>query len=349
MNRAAIIALIPLGLLYGAAMRARAFLYENQVFRTHKIGKPVISIGNLTTGGTGKTPLVAAITQHLAQKGRRVCILTRGYGRENPGRRIVVSDGNQILTEVIQAGDEPLMLAEQLKGKAAVICDSDRVSAAQFAEEKLGSDVFILDDGFQNLRIARDVNITTIDATNPWGNKHVLPAGILREPVRALRRADCVVLTRTDQSTEADLLKQVEKVTGAPVLSSRMVISEIRSIRSAGAVQTKNPLARQPVAAFCAVGNPKGFFDLLRANFDLTDTNAFRDHYQFTQTDIDRVTRDARAGGAQALVTTAKDEVKLRALRFDLPCYVVDIAIEISSPDKLFDLIDRAILRYEKL
>jgi tetraacyldisaccharide 4'-kinase len=342
MNRAATIAFTPLGLLYGAAMRARAALYERRIFRTHKIGKPVISVGNLTIGGTGKTPLVAAIARHLAQEGRRVCILTRGYGRENPGQRVIVSDGDQILAEVAQAGDEPLMLAEQLQGKAAVICDADRVSAAHYAEDKLASDVFILDDGFQNLRIARDVNVVTIDATNPWGNKHVLPAGILREPMKALRRADCVVLTRTDQSIEADLRKAIEKVSDAPVLSSRMVTSEIRSIKSAGA-QSKNLVARQPVAAFCAVGNPQAFFDLLRADFDLTDTTAFRDHHQFTQSDIDRATKGAIASGAYALITTAKDEVKLRRLRFDLPCYVVDIEIEISSPDKLFDLIDRAI------
>ena len=345
MNRAATIALTPLGLLYGAAMRARAFLYERRVFHTHQIRKPVISVGNLTTGGTGKTPLVAAIAQHLAQKGLRVCILTRGYGRENPSRRVVVSDGNEILADARQSGDEPLMLAEQLKGKAAVICDADRVGAAHYAEEKLGSEVFILDDGFQNLRIARDVNVVTIDATNPWGNKHVLPAGILREPLKALRRADCVVLTRTDQSTAADLLKRIEKLSNARVLSSRMVISGIRSIQSAGATQSTTSLARQPVAAFCAVGNPKAFFDLLRADFDLTGATAFRDHHQFTQADIDRVSRDALASGAQALVATAKDEVKLRALRFDLPCYVVDIAIELSSPDKLFDLIDQAMAR----
>ncbi|HEY6046846.1 MAG TPA: tetraacyldisaccharide 4'-kinase [Pyrinomonadaceae bacterium] len=345
MNRAATIALTPLGLLYGAAMRARASLYERRIFRTHQIGKPVISVGNLTTGGTGKTPLVAAIAQHLAQEGRRVCILTRGYGRENPGRRVVVSDGNQILAGVTETGDEPLMLAEQLKGKAAVICDADRVAAARFAEEELASDVFILDDGFQNLRIARDVNVVTIDATNPWGSKHVLPAGILREPLRALGRADCVVVTRADQAIEAHLLNQIERLSSAPVLSSRMVVSGIRPIQSAEPAQSKTSLTRQPVAAFCAVGNPQGFFHLLRADFDLTSTHPFRDHHQFTQAGIDRVTRDALAAGAKALVTTAKDEVKLRSLRLDLPCYVVDIAIEVSSPDKLFDLIDRAMAR----
>jgi tetraacyldisaccharide 4'-kinase len=253
---------------------------------------------------------VAAIAQHLARKGRRVCILTRGYGRENPGSRVVVSDGSEVLADARQSGDEPLMLAEQLKGNAAVICDADRVAAAHYAEEKLGSEVFILDDGFQNLRIARDLNVVTIDATNPWGNKHVLPAGILRESLKALRRADCVVLTRTDQSTEADLLKRMETLSDAPVLSSSMVISGIRSIQPAGAAQSTTSLARQPVAAFCAVGNHQAFFDLLRADFDLTGATAFRDHHQFTQADIDRVSRDALASGAQALVATAKDEVK---------------------------------------
>jgi tetraacyldisaccharide 4'-kinase len=342
MNRPATIALAPLGLLYGAAMRTRATLYERGLLRTHQIGKPVISIGNLTTGGTGKTPLVATIARHLAQEGRRVCILTRGYGRKNPGQRVVVSDGNQILADVTKSGDEPLMLAEQLKGKAAVICDRDRVSAAHYAEEKLASDVFILDDGFQNLRIARDVNVVTIDATNPWGNKRLLPSGILREPIKALRRADCIVLTRADRDPKTDWPQQIKKVSNAPVLFSRMVTSEIRSMKSAEAVRSKNLVARQPVAAFCAVGNPQGFFDQLRADFDLTDTTAFRDHYQYTQADIDRASKEAIASGAHALVTTAKDEVKLRALRFDLPCYVVDIEIEVASVGTLIDLIDRA-------
>jgi tetraacyldisaccharide 4'-kinase len=344
MNRAATIALAPLGLLYGTAMRARAALYQRGIFRTYQLSAPVISIGNLTTGGTGKTPLVESIALRLAQQGRRVCILTRGYGRANSSERVVVSDGNQILDDASQTGDEPLMLAERLKGKAAVICDVDRVSAAQWAEENLSSDVFILDDGFQNLRIARDVNIVAIDATNPFGNRRMLPAGILREPIKALRRADCIVLTRTDQATQSDVLEQVKAVSDASILPSRMVTSSVRSFKSAANLQLKE-LARQPVAAFCAVGNPEAFFNHLREHFELTDTIAFRDHHQYSQSDIDRATKEAVATGAHALVTTAKDEVKLRALRFDLPCYVLDIEIEISSSDLLFDLIDRALLK----
>lgn len=332
-----------MGFLYGIAMRARAALYRRGILRTHTIRKPVISVGNLTTGGTGKSPLVAAIAHHLAQKGRRVCILTRGYGRAESSQRVVVSDGNQILAEVAQAGDEPLMLAEKLKGEAAVICDADRVSAARWAEENLASDVFILDDGFQNLRIARDVNIVTVDATNPWGNKMVFPAGILREPIKALGRADCIVLTRIEQPNQSNLVREIEKVSDAPILQSRMMLTEIRPIKSAKAQSTPQ-LARQPIAAFCAVGNPEAFFNLVRQEFKLTDTTSFWDHHQYSQDDIDRATKEAIASGAQALVTTAKDEVKLRTLRFDLPCYVLDIEIEIPSADKLFEIIDGALL-----
>ena len=156
MNRAASLALAPLSILYGAVVKTRAAFYRNGVFHTHRIAAPVISVGNLTTGGTGKTPLVEWIAQRLAANGRRVCVLTRGYGRPNQNRRVIVSDGNRILGSVDEAGDEALLLAEALEGKAAVICDADRVSAAKWAIEKFGSDVFVLDDGFQNLRIARD-------------------------------------------------------------------------------------------------------------------------------------------------------------------------------------------------
>src|SRR6185436_9285381 len=202
--------------------RARATLYRRGVLRTHQINAPVISVGNLTTGGTGKTPLVQLIAKHLAQKGRRVCILTRGYGREDTSKRVVVSDGNNVLAEVAQSGDEPLMLAEKLKGKAAVICDVDRVSGAHWAKENLASDVFVLDDGFQNLRTARDLNIAVIDATNPWGNKRVLPAGILREPISSLRRADCVLVTRA-HGPELSLVSRIKRSTGAPVFLSQML------------------------------------------------------------------------------------------------------------------------------
>ena len=185
MNRAAVITLTPLSGLYGVAMKARRALYQRGLFHVHKAGAPVISVGNLTTGGTGKTPLVEWIARALAQRQKRVCILTRGYGRQHPGSRVLVSNGSEIFSDAREAGDEPLLLAEKLKGEAAVICDADRVAAARWATENLGTELFILDDGFQHLRMARDYNIVAIDATNPWGNRRLLPAGNLRESPRS--------------------------------------------------------------------------------------------------------------------------------------------------------------------
>jgi tetraacyldisaccharide 4'-kinase len=180
MNSAVTLALAPLGRLYGVAMRVRRGLYGSGRFRVNELGVPVISVGNLTTGGTGKTPLVEWIARELARTGQRVCILTRGYGRRSPGARVVASNGKEIVANAAQAGDEPLLLAETLNGLAAVISDADRVAAAGWAIENLRSEVFVLDDGFQHLRVARNLNILTIDATNPWGIRRLLPAGILR-------------------------------------------------------------------------------------------------------------------------------------------------------------------------
>jgi tetraacyldisaccharide 4'-kinase len=291
--------------------------------------------------------LVEWIAQELAQTGRRVCILTRGYGRSSLAR-MIVSDGNKILSDANLAGDEPLLLAERLKGLAAVICDADRVSAAGWALENLSSDVFILDDGFQHLRVARDLNILTIDATNPWGNGKLLPAGILRESRSEMDRADCIVITRADDpQTTAALQHEIAVRTGArPVFCSRMRLVQLRPIQEKveRSLIAADEILTAPIAAFCAIGNPASFFSLLRrAGYQLRHTHTFRDHHSYTQSDIDLVVRESVTLGAQLLLTTAKDEVKLRSLAFELPCYAADIAIEIENQEKLRALIENAV------
>jgi tetraacyldisaccharide 4'-kinase len=342
------LALRPLGGLYGVAMRARRALYRAGRLPVHELGVPVISVGNLTTGGTGKTPLVEWIANELAQTGRRVCILTRGYGRRSSSTRVIVSDGNEILSDANRAGDEPLLLAERLKGLAAVICDADRVSAAHWAVENFKSDVFILDDGFQHLRVARNLNILAIDATNPWGNGKLLPAGILREPRSELTRAECIVITRADDPTSTEALQHeiAAQSSGCPVFCSRMSLSGLRPIQGDldRSLITAQEIKAAPVAAFCGIGNPESFFSLLRrGGYQLRHTQTFRDHYSYAQSDIDRVVRESAAHGAQILLTTAKDEVKLRSLKFELPCYAADIAIEIENQEKLRALVEKAI------
>ena len=346
MNRFASVALSPLGGLYGVAMKARRGLYRRGLLRVRDVGVPLISVGNLTMGGTGKTPLVEWIADQLAAAKRRVCILTRGYGRAHPKQRVIVSNGAEILSEAEQAGDEAFLLAERLKSRAAVISNADRRSAALWAIQNLRSDVFVLDDGFQNLGLARNLDIVTIDATNPWGNRRLLPAGILREPLRELARADCIVLTRVDESHRIqDLEREINELSkGRPVFRSRMKMVGLRPVSAAGDSLSTEGIKSSAVAAFCAIGNPQSFITQLRGDgCELGHAQIFRDHHVYTQSDIDRIVRESIAAGARTLLTTAKDEVKLRSLRFDLPCYAVDIGIEIDESQKLNALIEGAL------
>ncbi|HZE63418.1 MAG TPA: tetraacyldisaccharide 4'-kinase, partial [Pyrinomonadaceae bacterium] len=202
----------PFSALYSVATRLRLAAYRRKLFSVSKLDATVISVGNITTGGTGKTPLADWVCRVLANEGKRVCLLTRGYRRLNPNEQVVVSDGHRVLADVQAAGDEPLLLATNLLGVAAVVCNSNRSAAGQWALDNLRSEVFVLDDGFQHLRLARDLNIVTIDATNPWGGG-MLPYGHLREPLSGLTRADCVVLTRTEEPTDlAALITTLQKI-----------------------------------------------------------------------------------------------------------------------------------------
>jgi len=345
MNRAASLALTPLSVAYGAAVRIRNGLYRRGILKSFVVRAPVIAIGNLTAGGTGKTPLVEFVAAQLAAEGRRVCVLTRGYRRQSSGQ-VLVSDYDQVLTDVSAAGDEALLLAERLRRRSAVIVNTNRVAAARWAIENLQSNVFILDDAFQHQQIQRDLNILTVDAANAWGNHKVLPAGILREPIREVARADCVMLTRADESTNVDQLQDtIGRVSPeARVFTSRMTPFAARPLKIAGHSPASLINHVSSVAAFCGIGNPASFFSLIRQQgYTVSHTRAFPDHYNYRQLDIDRFIKDAIARGARAVVTTAKDEVKIGSLNFDLPCYVIDITIEIDDAQAFLNLLREAV------
>ena len=199
------------------------------MFESFDLGCRTISIGNITTGGTGKTPLVAYVARVLAKRGERVCILTRGYGRENPKQRVLVSDGNEIFASVREAGDEPFELAKKLRGEAIIIGDADRVAAAEWAKRKFGVTMFILDDGFQHRRAKRDLDIVCIDATNPFGGGKMLPAGRLREPLGNLKRADVIVITRANLVDDlTDLKCEISQLAPAkPIFNAENRITNI--------------------------------------------------------------------------------------------------------------------------
>ncbi len=336
----------PLSTIYAIVTKARLVAYQKGWFSVTALPVPVVSVGNLTTGGTGKTPMVEFVCRMLARDHKKVCVLTRGYGRTNPRSRVVVSDGFKIAADSEVTGDEPLLLAEALKGVAAVVSDADRVAAGRWAVENLGAEVLVLDDGFQHLRLARNLNIVTIDATNPWGGGHLLPRGRLRESPEGLRRADCVVITRADQSKDLVSLRDaIRRFSNArPVFTSVMKVRGTMTVDSG--LSTELDSLPQPTAAFAGIGNPRAFFDQLnRAGVDLAFSKAFPNHHRYSQSDLDELIQEAGRLAAQSLVTTAKDAVKLRSLSLEIPCYVLDIEVAIDEKDKFVEMIRAALSR----
>ncbi len=354
--------LSPVGWLYGKIADIRNALYDRGTFRSYSLGAKTVSIGNITTGGTGKTPLVAYVAEILSGEGEKVCILTRGYGRESSGR-VLVSDGEQVVVDARTGGDEPVELARKLIGKAIVVADSDRVSAAAWAKEKFGITTFVLDDGFQHRRAKRDLDIVCVDATDPDGGGTVLPAGRLRERFEYLSRADAVVLTRTDlvEGTREIEQRIRRRNSKAPIFISRTKIASITSLKEHLAGRRNDrPLDWSPlrdcgdftgdnevrVLAFCALGNPDAFFrqldgafeeESMRNEFDLSVIKKFPDHHRYTQSDIDELER--AAANVHALLTTVKDAVKLDGLGFEIPCFVVETDIIINDPAGFRDLV----------
>lgn len=333
--------------LYETILKKRIALYENGFFKSFSLGAFTVGVGNLTVGGTGKTPLVALAAEILAGRGEKVCVISRGYKRENPKKRVLVSDGEKILAAVKQAGDEPFELAGKLLGKAIVIADADRISAAHWARPKFGITAFVLDDAFQHLRARRDSDIVTVDATDAFGNRKLLPFGILREPPQNLKRADAIVITRANLVENIkDLKTELRKFNSdCPIFVSGNKISKLSELKEFPAKAQKETNYELPItnyetgqiqdskvesvkpkySAFCGLGNPQNFFRQLRSEtFDLTATETFPDHYFYKQSDIARIEQKARRTGAEILLTTAKDAVKLKHLKFNLPCLVVE-------------------------
>ncbi len=320
-----------LGTLYGSVANARNYLYDRGVFKSHSLVARTISIGNITAGGTGKTPLVAYVSEILAGAGEQVCILTRGYGRENERLRVLVSDGERVLVDARTGGDEPVELARKLIGKAIVVADSDRVAAAAWAKDKFGITAFVLDDAFQHRRAERDVDIVCVDATSPFGNGRLLPAGTLREPMDNLRRASAIVLTRVN------LIE-----TASPVITELSTLNPVAPIFLASSViaDPADSDLQQPAFAFCGIGNPDSFFELLkRSGYAVKASRTLSDHHVYTRNDVIEIEREARNSGARVLLTTAKDMVKLETLNFEMPCRVVGMRIEIDRPEAFRTLV----------
>ena len=344
----------PAGWLYGKIADLRNLAYDRGLFASHDLGARTISVGNMTTGGTGKTPIVAYVAKLLADNGETVCILTRGYGRDDPHDRVLVSDGTKALVDTRKGGDEPVELARQLIGKAIVLADADRVAAARWAHETYDVTTFVLDDGFQHRRANRDLDIVCIDATDPFSGGRMLPAGRLREALPNIRRADAVIITRADQVTSVNAIQERIRHYNphAAIFVSETIIVELTAIEdfengirsSPGIEHSTRATAGEPLRslAFCGLGNPEAFFSTVRSMSGQdapTAERKFPDHHRYTQADIESLQQQARDSGAAALITTAKDAVKLTDLRFDIPCFVAEIDVRIDHRDAFRDLV----------
>jgi tetraacyldisaccharide 4'-kinase len=316
-----------LGSAYGRLAALRVAAYERGLLPRTRLSGPVISVGNLGVGGSGKTPVVQRVAEILREEGLPVAVLSRGYRGSFRGEALFVSEGGTLLASAAEAGDEPVMLARALPGVAvAVGRRRDRVGRA--VEARLGRRVHVLDDGFQHLRLARDLDLLCLDVADL--EDRPLPAGRLREGPRAAARADLVLLTRLEAASESGLCALEDRLGRARTFRVHR--------RAAGFASLAGGPAPAPAAAFllAAIARPERLeADVRAAGVRVVGRSFFRDHHAFRAHELAAVQAQARSAGADALVTTAKDAVRLPAAAFEPPVLVARLAIEIAEEPRL--------------
>jgi tetraacyldisaccharide 4'-kinase len=324
---------------YGGVMRLRNAGYAWNLLRTHQLPCRVVCVGNLSVGGTGKTPTVMAFGASLAATGSRACVLLRGYRSGGSGVR-VVSDGAKILLGWREAGDEAVLLARSLPG-VPIVVGGDRVAAGRLAIETFRPQIILLDDGFQHRRLHRDADLVVLDATDPFGGEWLLPRGRLREPLSALDRAQAILVTRSDQSADlAGLRRRIGAM--APRLPIGWAVYRPCRLVELSTQQTRGleELRGRRLFAVSAIGNPRGFErTLAMTGAQVVGSLAFADHHAFTQEDGARMVREARAASAEWLMTTEKDAVRLETqLPVGLPLLSLGIRLEIAEGAKALEV-----------
>ncbi len=330
------ILLMPLCWLYGTTIWIRNYCFTIGVFKKKQLPCTVISIGNIVVGGTGKTPAAAAIAKLLQNKGSQVAILLRGYKRRSGADITFVSDGENRLCSKEESGDEADMLSHQLKN-IPIVVGKKRHLAGKAVLDRFKSDVLILDDGFQHRQLARDLDILTIDATQPYGTGALLPVGTLREPVSALQRADILLLTRTDAvGTEiANLKAELKRIApNTPILESIHQPTSLYWLNQPDnhSMIPIDNLSGKRLIAVCGIGNPNVFVATLQKyNPEVVELFAYPDHHVYTESDLLQIQHQMKRCETEWVVTTQKDEQKLASLSPELP--IVVLAVELVITD----------------
>ena len=339
-----------LSVVFAGIVGARYFLYRIGILRRFPLGVQVVSIGNVTAGGTGKTPVTEIFARTLAAEGRKVAILSRGYRRKEAPwwvrmftqvvtPPLVVSDGRRVLSDSAEGGDEPYMLASNLPG-VAVVVDRDRVKAGRYAVKRLGCDTIILDDGFQYQKLKHAIEVVLVDASNPFGNGNMLPRGILREPARNLKHADIIFLTKCsgDVSAVRDEIRRLNGI--AEIVECTHAPKVLKDVWS----REEFPLSWLQGKTTCTlsgIASPKGFENSLRRlGARVVWCERYADHHRYNSSEILYALNRTADMGADALVTTEKDAVRFPRLETaPVRCLYLRVAIEILSGAESFDQI----------
>lgn len=300
--------LYSISLLYRLIINLRNWLYDHKIFPETRLSCPVISVGNITVGGTGKTPCVIWLARMLKEHGFRPVILSRGYGGKSSGPVNIVSDGKDILVPSTMAGDEPYLIARTLQN-IPVITGPKRVLTGKTAIDKFKADVLICDDAFQHRQIFRNINLVLLDSAKPLGNGHLLPRGPLREPRASLRRANAFILTRSNEIKET--INQFDEITSIPVFSSSHQPVDVVS----GDYSRLLPLAElkgKKVCAFAGIAKPDSFKNaLLAAGAQIISYDIFSDHHLYSSQELENIHRNFLKNNADLLITTEKDGMRL--------------------------------------
>lgn len=337
------ILLTPLNWLYGIILWIRNFCFNVGWYKQEKLPCSVISIGNIVVGGTGKTPAVASIARLLRDTDYKVTVLLRGYGRKSKKAISIVSDGENRLCTRMESGDEADLLARQLT-EIPIVVGKNRYLAGRTSLDQFHSDIIILDDGYQHRQLARDIDILTIDVTQPYGTGALLPIGTLREPISSIQRADIILLTRTDVPNIQidDLKNELQKlVPNTPILES---IHQPKSLywlnhpdNTTNTLHSIpiNDLKGKSILAICGIGNPTAFVATLEEKGpDKVELMAFPDHHVYTESDHLKIQQQMKLVEAEWIVTTQKDEQKLISLSKQIPILVLKVELVFTNGEE---------------
>ncbi|MEW5799125.1 MAG: tetraacyldisaccharide 4'-kinase [Bacteroidota bacterium] len=337
--------LYPLSLVYGCGVWTRNLLFDNGILKSVDVGVPVISIGNITAGGTGKTPMTIEVAKYFLGRGKRVAVVSRGYGRMSRGT-IVVSDGMNLLANVAQGGDEMLFIARQLPN-AIVIADEKRVRGAKKAVEEYRADIIVLDDGFQHRYLQRRVDVVLLDGTWSLMKSMLLPAGYRREPLNSLRRADAVVVTKVRDPLDASpIMSDPNVATVTNKFSSSYVPVAVINVFG-GVRQPLDILKGHSVIAMSGIANPKSFESNIESlGAAISSRFAFADHHRYTNEEIRQVLETHRLQRTDFIITTEKDAVKLSEFKnefSEIPVFALMMEVQIHQQEQWKQFLSSAV------